>query len=91
MVQWLTPDAAPAVASPVDARIMYEDPELAQARNFVRELTMHAQAVLRRRDAQPVAAESARHNAELAAVRRQIDQLHERFPTLRTDGSAATA
>ncbi|WP_433567177.1 hypothetical protein ACQP1O_19500 [Nocardia sp. CA-151230] len=61
---------------------MSEDPELAQARAFVRELTQHAQA-LRRREALPTEAAASRHDAELAAVRRQIAQLHKRFPALR--------
>ncbi|MGY4099600.1 hypothetical protein ACW2Q0_08570 [Nocardia sp. R16R-3T] len=62
---------------------MSEDPELAQARAFVRELTQHAQALVRRREALPAEAAVSRHDAELAAVRRQITQLHERFPALR--------
>ncbi|MFD9992105.1 hypothetical protein ACFXO9_30605 [Nocardia tengchongensis] len=62
---------------------MSEDRELAQARAFVRELTQHAQALLRRREALPTEAAASRHDAELAAVRRQIVQLHKRFPALR--------
>ncbi|MFE3060795.1 hypothetical protein [Nocardia sp. NPDC059239] len=61
---------------------MSEDPELAQARAFVRELTQHAQALVRRREALPTEAAASRHDADLAAVRRQIAQLHKRFPAL---------
>lgn len=59
---------------------MPEDPELAQARSFLRELTEHAQTLVRRRESLPIGAGTSRHDDELAAVRRQIEQLHKRFP-----------
>ncbi|MFJ9371254.1 hypothetical protein ACIRRA_43575 [Nocardia sp. NPDC101769] len=61
---------------------MSEDPELAQARAFVRELTQHAQTLVRRHGTLPLPAAS-RPDAELAIIRRQIEQLHRRFPALR--------
>ncbi|MGW4117080.1 hypothetical protein [Nocardia sp. NPDC004711] len=61
---------------------MSEDPELAQARAFVRELTQHVQALVRRREALPTEAAASQHDTELASVRRQIAQLHKRFPAL---------
>ncbi|GAB3204327.1 hypothetical protein GCM10027262_05070 [Nocardia tengchongensis] len=62
---------------------MSEDPELAQARAFVRELTQHAQTLLRHREALLNEGSTSRHDAELADVRHEIARLHKRFPALR--------
>ncbi|MFB7719798.1 hypothetical protein [Nocardia sp. NPDC056100] len=64
---------------------MHEDPELAQARNFLVELRGHAQTLMRRRElaSAGAAASATPFDAELTAVRQQIDKILNRFPALR--------
>ncbi|WP_433567081.1 hypothetical protein ACQP1O_18995 [Nocardia sp. CA-151230] len=63
---------------------MHDDPELAQARNFLGDLRQHALTLTRRRESIPSAAapEIQSFDAELAVVRSQIDKLLRRFPAL---------
>ncbi|MFF3574848.1 hypothetical protein ACFYXQ_44590 [Nocardia jiangxiensis] len=77
-------------ASPLPIREpMHDDPELAQARNFLNELRQHAHMLMRRRESTQSPSEPPipGPDAELAAVRRQIEQLYTRFPALRADAA----
>ena len=68
---------------------MHDEPELAQARNFLDELRQHAHMLMRRRESTRSLSGPPPQDldAELAAVRRHIEQLYTRFPALR-DGAA---
>lgn len=62
---------------------MSEDPENAQARIFFTELESFAERLIRRRNQWRDDKPSQAIEAELAQVRRQIQNLLERFPDLR--------
>ncbi|MTE17275.1 hypothetical protein [Nocardia aurantiaca] len=59
---------------------MPEDPELAQARVLTRELQSHADMLTRELQYISRPEAQTRAQADLAAVRRQLDRLHDRFP-----------
>ena len=72
---------------------MHDDPELAQARNFLDELRQHAHMLMRRRESMqsPPQLPTKDIDAELVAVRRQIEQLCTRFPALRAGAAQRPA
>ncbi|MBF6278432.1 MULTISPECIES: hypothetical protein [Nocardia] len=63
---------------------MSEDPQTAQARMFLADLEQYAQRLVRRRGQWGAEQPHQGVEAELAQVRRQIANLHQRFPGLRS-------
>lgn len=59
-----------------------EDPDAAQARLFLGELDKHATTLARRLQSAPTAETRQSIKAELSVVRRCMDRIHRRFPTI---------